>query len=225
MRRRSPTRFSSSPSTASSADEEFETRIDCRAWGCFSTECSPGYGSTVKIGEDPRTPPSGENTSMNNVANVRGAQAVRIDDDFHAWLLEQASLLRKKQYPQLDWNNLAEELEAMAGAQKRELRERLATLFEHLLKLEHQPETRRERNRKNTIVKTRTAIESLLEYSPGLKAQLEALATKAYADGCKHAGTDLGLSRRQWEKTFPRTSPWSVDQILDDDFFPSSVKS
>ena len=162
---------------------------------------------------------------MNNVANVRGPQAVRIDEDFHAWLLQQASLLRKKQYPLLDRNNLAEELEDMAGAQKLELRERLATLFEHLLKLQHQPEKRRERNRKNTIAKTRTAIESLLEYSPGLKGQLEELATNAYADGCKHAGTDLGLSRRQWEKMFPHTSPWSVAQILDDDFFPSSVRS
>jgi hypothetical protein len=162
---------------------------------------------------------------MNNVANVRGAQAVRIDDDFHAWLLEQASLLRKKQYPLLDWNNLAEELVAIAGAQKRELLERLATLFEHLLKLEYQRETRRERSRKSTIARTRTAVERLLEQSPGLKGQLDELATKAYADGCKHAGIDLGLSRRQWEKVFPRTSPWSVTQILDDDFFPSSVKS
>jgi putative protein kinase ArgK-like GTPase of G3E family len=162
---------------------------------------------------------------MNNVANVRGAQAVRIDDDFHAWLLEQASLLRKKQYPLLDWNNLAEELEAIAGAQKRELLERLATLFEHLLKLEYQRETRRERSRKSTIARTRTAVERLLEQSPGLKGQLDELAAKAYADGCKHAGIDLGLSRHQWEKAFPRTSPWSVAQILDDDFFPSSVKS
>jgi hypothetical protein len=161
---------------------------------------------------------------MGSVANARSVSPTRLEDDFHAWLLEQAALLRNKQFHLLDWSNIAEELEAMAGAQRRELRQRLATLFEHLLKLEYQPEERRERGRKSTLVKTRTAIETLLEQSPGLKGQMEELAEKAYLDGCRYAGTDLGLSRRQWEKTFPTNSPWSLKQVLNDDFYPSKPK-
>ena len=37
-----------------------------------------------------------------------------IDDDFNAWLLDQAAALRGLQPDSLDWQNLAEELEAMA---------------------------------------------------------------------------------------------------------------
>ena len=157
---------------------------------------------------------------MSSLANA-SAEHTRVEDDFHAWLLEQAALLRNKQFQLLDWSNIAEELEAMAGAQRRELLRRLATIFEHMLKIEYQPEERRERGRRSTIVKSRTAIERLLEESPGMKGQLEDLAEKAYADGCKYAGTDLGFARREWEKTFPRKSPWTLKQILDEDFFPS----
>jgi hypothetical protein len=162
-----------------------------------------------------------ETMPMNNSATTQAAPAIRIDEDFHAWLLEQATLLRRKQYKLLDRSNLAQELEDIAGAEKRELLRGLATLFEHLLKMQYQVELRRERGRKNTILKTRTAIDKLLRFSPGLKGQLAEFAADAYADGCKYAGTDLGFSRAQWEKTFPRTSPWSLKQILNDDFFPS----
>ncbi len=162
---------------------------------------------------------------MKDSAAVQNERSVRVDEDFHAWLIEQASLLRKKQHQALDWQNIAQELEDMAGAEKRELRRRLATLFEHFLKMECQPERQRQRGRKNTLAKTRTAMEVLFEQSPGLMGQLKEFAAKAYADGCRYAGTDLGLSRLQWEKTFPRTSPWSIKQLLDQDFFPTPAKS
>jgi hypothetical protein len=160
---------------------------------------------------------------MSSLAGATSAHTT-VERDFHAWLLEQAALLRKKRFNQLDWSNIAEELEAMASAERRELLRRLATIFEHFLKMEYEPEVRRERGRKTTIAKTRTGIEQILEQSPRLKGQLEEFAQRAYGDGCRHAGTDLGLTRRQWEKTFSRTSPWTVKQILDDDFFPSPPK-
>lgn len=162
---------------------------------------------------------------MKNTSAVQHERSVRVDEDFHAWLIEQASLLRRKQHQALDWQNIAQELEDMAGAERRELRRRMATLFEHFLKMQYQPEKQRERGRRSTLAKTRTAIEILLEQSPGLKDQLNELVAKAYADGCRFAGTDLGLSRTEWEKTFPPASPWSVKQLLDQDFFPAPAKS
>ena len=100
------------------------------------------------------------------------APAVRIEDDYHGWLLDQASVLRHHRHSSLDWSNLAEELEAMAAAERRELLRRLTTLLAHLLKFQYQPEVRRERSRKLTIVRSRTEIKRLLDYSPGLKGQL-----------------------------------------------------
>src|SRR5262245_61862139 len=128
---------------------------------------------------------------MKNTAAVQNGKPVRVDEDFHAWLIEQASLLRNKRHNELDWKNLANELEDMAGAERWELLRRLATLFEHLLKLQYEPEIRRERGRKNTIAKTRSAIDKLLRFSPGLKGSLEDFASESYGDGCRYAGTDL----------------------------------
>jgi Domain of unknown function DUF29 len=55
------------------------------------------------------------------------------DDDFNAWLLNQADALRNRHYT-IDWDGLAEELEAMARKDRTELRSRLQNLLSHLLK-------------------------------------------------------------------------------------------
>jgi Domain of unknown function DUF29 len=56
------------------------------------------------------------------------------DADFHAWLLDQVGKLRARQLGSLNWDDLAEELEAMARNDRLELRSRLQNLLSHLLK-------------------------------------------------------------------------------------------
>lgn len=56
--------------------------------------------------------------------------------DFYAWLNQQAQVLRSRESESLDWDHLAEEIEAMAAGEKRELTSHLKTLLVHLLKLE-----------------------------------------------------------------------------------------
>jgi uncharacterized protein DUF29 len=156
------------------------------------------------------------------------APAVRIENDYYGWLLDQASVLRRQRYSSLDWSNLAEELEAMAAAERRELLRRLTTLLAHLLKFQYQPEVRRERSRKLTIVRSRTEIKRLLDYSPGLKGQLTEYVAAAYDDAKNDAGVDIRLERHHWEELFPVTCPWTLEQIQSPDYFPpmdSSEKS
>ena len=152
---------------------------------------------------------------------AQGSPAVRIEDDYYGWLLDQASVLRHHRHSSLDWSNLAEELEAMAAAERRELLRRLTTLLAHLLKFQYQPEVRRERSRKLTIVRSRTEIKRLLDYSPGLKGQLKEYVSAAYADAKNDAGVDIRLDRHQWEELFPITCPWTLEQIQSPDYFPS----
>ncbi len=147
--------------------------------------------------------------------------SVSVEEDYHGWLLHQARLLRGRHLAALDWSNLAEELEAMAGAERRELLRRLTTLYAHLLKMQYQPEPRRARSRKVTIVRSRSEIERVLKQSPGLRGQLEEFAKEVYPDGRREAATDIGLKRREW-KLLPTTSQWSLRQIMDPDFFPMS---
>src|SRR5579863_4575063 len=92
--------------------------------------------------------------------------ALTSEEDYHGWLLHQAALLRGRHADSLDWEKLAEELEAMASAERRELLRRLTTLYAHLLKMQYQPEQRRARGRKVTIDRSRIEIERVLDQSP-----------------------------------------------------------
>jgi hypothetical protein len=81
------------------------------------------------------------------------AKALRRPDDlyerdFHRWLLEQAAHARAGRAEALDLKNIAEELEGLARADRREIRNRIGRLLEHLLKLAHlsDPEPRSPRS-------------------------------------------------------------------------------
>ena len=56
------------------------------------------------------------------------------EDDFVAWLEDQAGRARRGETEDLDLENIAEELEGMARSDRREIRSRLALLLTHLLK-------------------------------------------------------------------------------------------
>jgi hypothetical protein len=148
---------------------------------------------------------------------------VKIEHDFYGWLLYQAEALRGRRSLALDWDNLAEELEAMAAADRRELLRRLTSLFEHLLKLAYQPAelSRRGNGWRRTVVNSRIEIEQLLRFGPGLKGYLDEFAVEAYAGACRKTGAAMGLRRDQWEERFPKDSPWTISQALDADFFPA----
>jgi hypothetical protein len=164
-----------------------------------------------------------DTTIYTTMALAEVTPAVRLDEDFHGWLLDQAAALRNRNTFTLDWDHLAEELEAMAAADRRELLRRLTTLFEHLLKLRHQSQevSRRGRLWRLTVTRTRTEIDRLLSQSPGLKGQLTEFVTETYADARRIAGEAMSLTRPQWEALLPQQNPWTIEQALAHDFFPS----
>src|SRR5271168_2524963 len=66
--------------------------------------------------------------------------AVDYDEDFYAWTVEQARLLRSGELSAIDAANIAEEIESMGRSDRRELKSRLIVLLDHLLKWRHQPD-------------------------------------------------------------------------------------
>ena len=50
------------------------------------------------------------------------------DQDFHAWTLQQATLLRQGRWAEADIEHVVEELECMGASERRELINRLAVL-------------------------------------------------------------------------------------------------
>jgi Domain of unknown function DUF29 len=138
---------------------------------------------------------------------------VSIDDDFNAWLLDQAGALRRLRPNSLDWSNLAEELEAMARKDRTSLRSHLQNLLSHLLKWHYQP-SHRSTSWKRTIDGSRDSIEDLFDESPSLRNILRELfaESKAYARAVRDALRDTG------PLPYPAQSPWSLEQVLDSNF-------
>src|SRR5580698_7276634 len=91
------------------------------------------------------------------------------DQDFFAWAQEQAELLRAGRLSEADIGHIAEEIESMGRAEKRELVNRLIVLLHHLLKWQFQPD-RRGASWEATILVQRHALERHLEDNPSLKS-------------------------------------------------------
>ena len=72
---------------------------------------------------------------------TQAKQAARnlYDEDFYVWSREQAELLRRGRFDQLDLDHLIQEVEDLGGALERSVRSRARTIIEHFLKLEHSP--------------------------------------------------------------------------------------
>jgi hypothetical protein len=130
--------------------------------------------------------------------------------------LRQASSLQLNTPKALDWENLAEEIEALARSDARELYSRYLQLLMHLLKWCHQP-SRRTKSWRSTIREQRLQIGNLLDESPGLGSRVPELFAKAYRDarGMAADQTDLPLA------TFPEACPFTVEQAMDPAFPPA----
>jgi hypothetical protein len=139
------------------------------------------------------------------------------DHDFYAWTQQQAALLRSKKARELDYANLAEELEALGKRDRRELEHHREVLVLHLLKWCYQPE-RRERSRgwRSTIREQRRRLARLLYDSPSLRSEVPAFLDDGYPHARGKALDETALP----PEILPPACPWTVAQVLDDGFWP-----
>jgi hypothetical protein len=136
-------------------------------------------------------------------------------EDFHAWALANAALLRSGRWPELDVEHIAEELEDMGASKERELESRLGILLAHLLKWVYQPE-RRSNSWIATIREQRRRIERLLRKNPSLHSSFEEVFDDAYGDARLIAMRETGLN----DRIFPEICPFLAEEVLAEDFWP-----
>jgi uncharacterized protein DUF29 len=107
---------------------------------------------------------------------MSGSAAQLYEQDFVRWTEEQSQALREAAQSgvnlPLDWENLAEEIDDLGRSVRHELRSRISTIIEHLLKLEHSPATDPRRGWMETIARERSQIEPLLDESPSLRREI-----------------------------------------------------
>jgi hypothetical protein len=138
------------------------------------------------------------------------------EQDYHAWTLQQAELLRSRQLDCADLDNIAEEIESMGRSEKRELVSRLTVLLLHLLKWQHQPDFRG-RSWRLTIRGQRLSLQQHLRDNPSLKSHLDQAILDAYGIATIEAERETGLAA----ETFPESCPFTFDQAISDDFWPA----
>jgi hypothetical protein len=54
-----------------------------------------------------------------------------------------------------------------------------------------------------------------------IRNELPDCLVKVYVLARRLAGTDMRLERRDWERLFPNSCPWTAEEIFDQDFFPA----
>lgn len=148
------------------------------------------------------------------------------EQDFERWAKNQADLLRHGNIQHLDVEHLIAELEDMGKSCLRELESRFIILIAQILKwqyqfytLSHQWKEFEGKSWRNTILEQRTQLGFLLDKVPSLKTSLERAKEEAYPAARHLAIKETGLSA----ETFPIDCPYTVGEILDDDFYPNQA--
>jgi hypothetical protein len=115
----------------------------------------------------------------------------------------------------MDIESLVEELETMGRSERRALISRTSVIIALLLKWQLSPEIRR-KSWKYTIAEQRRRILRLLDDSPSLRPKLIEKLPDAYDDAILTAAKETQLD----QTVFPKTCPFSLEQIMDENFLP-----
>ena len=133
--------------------------------------------------------------------------------DIAAWAEQQADALRRRAANEIDWENVAEEIESLARNDRRKICNRLAVICEHLLKWAYQPQLR-SGSWRGSVVEARDQIIKLVHESPSLRDYPAAMLAEAYAPGRRKAEAETGLGGP------PEACPWTIDLVLDHAYWP-----
>jgi hypothetical protein len=146
------------------------------------------------------------------------------DSDLVLWAEDQARALRNAGHAgtnlPIDWENVAEEIEALGKSQGRELASRIRTIVVHLIKLEVSPATEPRAGWRATIQEQRNEIEAVLADSPSLHPTIQdviatelskakRVASLALAEQSEQAHVDLESLRYTAEQV---VEDWFPDQ-------------
>ncbi|WP_055074986.1 DUF29 domain-containing protein [Pseudanabaena sp. 'Roaring Creek'] len=141
------------------------------------------------------------------------------DRDLHLWLEEAIAQLKAGDFQNLDIENLVEELEGLAGRDRREIKQRLTTLIEHLLKRCYVKSEYDYAGWVETIDRTRNALRDILKQSPSLKNYVSSpdLFQDAFDDALRIVRRNTGYK----SVDFPDTWQFSldIDALLTIDFW------
>jgi len=149
------------------------------------------------------------------------------ETDVVAWSERQAALLRRVAAgesinDQIDWPNIIDEVETVGRSERSALRSDIATVLEHLIKLQASPATDPRARWRTSIRRARIAIQKTLKDNPSLRPVVAAVI----ADETPSARV-LAMSALEEYGEQPRVDigglTYTEDQVLAD-WFPDAGK-
>jgi hypothetical protein len=146
------------------------------------------------------------------------------DTDFSRWADETAQLLTQKRFEEIDLPALIEEVQDLAGRHREAYESHMQTIITHCLKLAYAPDaiyTYNERGWQQSIRVARINIRKLLRRNAGAARDRDEARLNAFEDAreiVQGECDDFGPA------TWPEVCPWTLEQLLDPDFFPSRVR-
>jgi hypothetical protein len=150
----------------------------------------------------------------------------RYEDDFYAWTQYQAQILRalRTRDNRFDRDNLAEEIESLGRSERDAVRSQVERILIHFLKLAYSPAREPRFDWMRSIIEARSALENKL--SSSLRRDAEERLARLYVLARKQAVLDL-LKYHEDEaaQSLPLECPYTLDQILTEDWYPEPVAS
>ena len=149
--------------------------------------------------------------------------ATRYETDFYGWTQEQAAKLRaliaERANLDLDFENIAEEIDSLGRSDYRQVRSRLEEICIHLLKLHYSLSWEPRRGWKTSVKGQRYSLTKLLAESPSLKRRLPEALAQGYQDALRHF-SDEKLISLTMPMHLPGLPPFGLEDVLQDEWWP-----
>src|SRR3984893_17197298 len=152
-----------------------------------------------------------------NEAKVITRSAPGYDQDFYSLSVEQADRLARSQPRDIDWENVAEEIESLGKSDRRKVASDLRTILEHLIKWRYQPQ-KRKTGWRSSIREHRDRIDRVIADSPSLRRFPEEALAEAYRKPRSAALDDTRLPKER----VPETCPFAIEKVLDPPYGPAA---
>jgi hypothetical protein len=147
--------------------------------------------------------------------HVKARSSELYEQDLYAWSEAQAELLRRRRFAELDLKHVVEAVEDVGGSLYREVRSRIRTIMEHLLKLEHSAAAEPRAGWERTLRRERADLAE--DLSPSLRPRVEHGLARFYETARIEAATALRAhGEAAAADALPPTLPYSLDQITGD---------
>lgn len=150
------------------------------------------------------------------------------DADFYAWTQRQGALLRRLAGGErvndadLDWPNIAEEIETLGRSERAALASCIRNIIQHLMKLEASPAIDPRPGWRATVRRERINLEALLDDNPSLRPAFDGLIARELPRARRLAVTSLE-EYRETPLVDPQRLVYTNEQVVGD-WFPNETE-